>query len=291
MTDKAHDPTTTGLAPHAPGEDTPDPTRDLSDIKAMKLVVMDSAELATRAAERAATAAFELRGATSQLVGSQQKQRKFATILLLACGTLMLVAAGVFGAMSWLIQARVKQLDTMLLAVGKRVVDMDSAMESASGMQEALQAMVAKQETMTGLQSKIDARLEEAIKSAQSAPELTAKQLEGKTQEMGKQVQSLDGRLQAQTRALSGLTAQMKGLQGAMGDSSTLRREVEAQLKQQRERQAAEAAAKVASGAAVRAKEAMLQYPRLPVADKDKSVAKVADKVAEKTAEKATDKP
>jgi chromosome segregation ATPase len=166
----------------------------------------------------------------------------------------------------------VNQLDEMVLAVGKRVVGMDASMESVGAVQEALQALLLKQEAIAALQVKIDARLDEAIKSTQGMPELTAKQVDLKTQAMSQQVTAMDGRLKAQAGALSTLSSQMKGLQGALGDSGVARREMEAQLRKQRESQNADAAATSAAAAAaataVRNRERMLQYPRAQPADK-----------------------
>jgi hypothetical protein len=258
--DAALDPTLSGGATDMPPE--------MQDMQAMRAVMMDSAELATRAADKAATFAGELRGASKQMLGSYASQRKFAIVMLAVCGSLMLVASGVFGAMAWRLQSRVAALDAMVLAVGKRVVEMDASMESVGAVQDALTAMVAKQDVLAGVQGKIDGRLEEAIKTAQGVPELTARQVDGKTQAMSKQVQSLDARLQAQASTLRTLSGQMQGLQGALGDASSLRREVEIQLRQQRERLAADASAKAAAANSARKSDAMLQYPRPQPADK-----------------------
>ena len=234
----------------------------------MKLVLMDSAELASRVANVAADAGVDLRVASNKLTKSYEQQRKLLMLLIAIFGGVMIVACGVFATMAWRLQSRVSQLDTMVLAVGKRVVGMDASMESVGAVQEALQAMVVKQEEMTALQSKIDARLEEAIKSTQGVPELTAKQIDSKTQEMSKQVQLLDGKLQAQANVLKTLSGQMKGLQGSVTDAGGLRRELEAQQRQQRERQAAEAAAAANSTNVARNRERMLQYPRAQPAEK-----------------------
>ena len=234
----------------------------------MKLVLMDSAELASRAANMAADAGVDLRIASKKLTMSFEQQRKLLLLLIAVFGGLMIVACGVFATMAWRLQSRVAQLDSMVLAVGKRVVGMDASMESVGAVQQALQEMVVKQEAMTSLQSKIDARLEEAIKSAQGVPELTAKQIDGKTQEMKKQVEMLDGKLQAQANVLKTLSGQMKGLQGSVTDASGLRRELEAQQRQQRERQAADTAAAANATNVARNRERMLQYPRAPALDK-----------------------
>ena len=236
--------------------------------KDIRLVIMDSAELATRAAGLAADAGIQLRSVSKELQVVTHSHRKFSLVLVVVCGSLMLVAGGVFAALAWRLQARVNQLDEMVLAVGKRVVGMDASMESVGAVQEALQALLAKQEAIAGLQEKIDGRLDEAIKSTQGMPELTAKQVDLKTQAMSQQVTAMDSRLKAQANALSTLSTQMKGLQGALGDSGAVRRELEVQARQQRERQNADAAANSAAAAAVRNRERMLQYPRAQPTDK-----------------------
>jgi len=259
----------TGDAPDIdPALKSADQALDDHEMIDMKLVLMDSAELATRVANVAADAGVDLRVASNKLTMSYEQQRKLLILLIAIFGGLMIVACGVFATMAWRLQSRVSQLDTMVLAVGKRVVGMDASMESVGAVQQALQELLVKQEAMTSLQSKIDARMEEAIKSTQGVPELTAKQIDGKTQEMSKQVQLLDGKLQAQANVLKTLSGQMKGLQGSVTDASGLRRELEAQQRQQRERQAAEAAAAANNTNVVRNRERMLQYPRAQPAEK-----------------------
>ena len=264
----AGSPTTGDAAGADPAHKTSDQAIDDHEMIDMKLVLMDSAELATRVANVAADAGVDLRVASNKLTMSYEQQRKLLILLIAIFGGLMIVACGVFAAMAWRLQSRVAQLDTMVLAVGKRVVGMDASMESVGAVQQALQELLVKQEAMTSLQSKIDARMEEAIKSTQGVPELTAKQIDGKTQEMKKQVEMLDGKLQAQANVLKTLSGQMKGLQGSVTDASGLRRELEAQQRQQRERQAAEAAAATNSTNVARNRERMLQYPRAQPAEK-----------------------
>ena len=91
-------------APASPGEDVAmTDAQTLADMKDMKLVVMDSAELATRAASLAANAGLDLRNATKdllhgnvQMLASNKKQSKFAIILLASAASLMLLTAALF---------------------------------------------------------------------------------------------------------------------------------------------------------------------------------------------------
>ncbi len=239
-------------------------SNDSEEMTDMKLAMMDSAELATRAAGLAATAGGDLRQASRDLVASYRMQRNLSVALLIVAGTLMVGSVGVFAFMGQRMQSRIAQLDEMVLAVGKRVVGMDASMESVGAVQDALRELLAKQEASAGLQAKIDTRLEEAIKSSEGVPERTAAQLDGKTQTMVKQVQALDARLQAQAAALNRMASQMQGLQGAVGDTGAVRRELETQARLQRERQTADAAATAAAAAAVRNRDRMVSYPRAP---------------------------
>jgi chromosome segregation ATPase len=178
----------------------------------------------------------------------------------------MLVAATVFAAMTVSLKSRINQLDTMVGAVGKRVVELDASMELVGSVNEALQEMVSKQEGLTNMQGKLEARLDEAIKNSQSVPEQTAKQVDAKGQVLAKQVQGMDGRLQQQANALKTLSTQLQNLQGAVGETGGLKREMEAIAKLQRERQSAETTATTQAAAATvsaaRQREKMIQYPR-----------------------------
>lgn len=226
----------------------------------MKVVVMDSAELATRAAGLAAEAGINLRTAVKDLGVVNRKQNKWTTILLGVAGSLMLITAVLFAIMSMRIQARVAMLDEMMVAVGKRVAEMDATLELVGGAQEALKTVAVKQGEMVASQARIDERLEQVLKNAQNVPEQTAKQVETRIQGLSKQVSAIESRLQAQASSSQRMASQLQSMQGALGDASAVKRELEAMARQQRERQAQENAQ--AAQAAARARERLVQYPR-----------------------------
>lgn len=243
--------------------------QSVADMKDMKLVVMDSAELATRAASLAANAGLDLRNATKELLQGGQammkgnkRQGKMSMILVAVAGTLMLLAGILFVFMSLRLQGRIAQLDEMVLAVGKRVVEMDASLELVGGAQEAIKNVLTKQTEMAAAQAKIDARLEEVIKNAQGVPEQTAKQVEARIQALSKQVAGLDARFAAQSAATNKMVGQVQSMQGALGDASAMKRDLEAMARQQRERQSSEAGRAAQEAAAARARENMVQYPR-----------------------------
>jgi len=250
----------------------------------MIMFVLESAELASRSANLATHAGEHMRSVIVQLEDAQKKQRKHTLIIFGVAGGLMLIASMVFAGMSISLKSRINQLDTMVSAVGKRVVELDASMELVGSVNDALQEMVGKQEGIADAQVKLENKIGESIKSAQGVPEETAKQLDAKNQILAKQVQSLDGRLQSQANAINSLSNIMKNVQGSMTDSNALKREMESLARIQRERQtlelqastqansaAAQAAnlaaqqtaqANAAAAAAARQRERMVQYPR-----------------------------
>jgi hypothetical protein len=196
-TDKKHD-------DHAPAKmSTPSPVQSHEEeLEGIKMLALDSAELATRSANLATHAGEHMKSVIVKLETAQAKQRKHTLIIFGAAGGLMMIAAMVFAGMAISLKSRINQLDVMVSAVGKRIGELDASMEMVGSVNDALQEMVRKQQGIADAQSKLEARIGESIKSSQGVPEETAKQLDAKKQILAKQVQSLDGRLQAQANAI-----------------------------------------------------------------------------------------
>lgn len=250
---------TEAVAEHNAAADT------AQELDLIKSVVLDSAELATRSASLATTAGTDMRQATELMVKTHAKQRKQALIMVITAGALMLITACVFAGVSISLFSRLKMVDGMLLAVGKRVTELNNTMETVASANEALQNLVEQQAENRKLQEKLESRLDEIAKATQGLPDAAAKQLDEKGQAIVKQVQSMDGRLQSQAASLQRLSQQMQTLQGQVTDSGQkLRNEVENMTRQQRERAQAEQAAARAAAQKQKDKEQALQYPRLP---------------------------
>lgn len=246
--------------------DPEESARAAKELRDIKVVVLDSAELATRSASLATTAGLDIKAATDKMLVVQGAHRKHNMVFLGIAGLIVLLAAGVLGATVATQYTRLKQIDAMLLAVGKRVTELDATLETVSSVNEALNTMVKQQEEAQKAQGKLESRLDDVIKNTQSMPEEAAKQFESKGQALVKQVQGMDGRLQAQANALRNLDQQLKAMQNQMSDSGQkIRQEVENLGRQQKERQQAEQAAVKAAAAAQQSKaaaERSLQYPR-----------------------------
>ena len=250
---------------------------DVDEIEGLKMVMLDSAELATRSANLAVGSAENMKKATHNLVDLMKVNKKQHQIMLGIAGGLMFVTAIVFATSIFTLKSRINQMDAMLASLSKRVVELNDSMEMVGSVNEGLQAMVSKQDDITKMQGNLEARLNEAIKNTESVPEKTAQQVGEKGQVLAAQVKSLEGRFVQQSKAMNALANQVGGLQGVVGETGGFKKEMETLARLQRERQVAENAlaskaaaqstatanaANAAALAAAKQREKMVQYPR-----------------------------
>jgi DNA repair exonuclease SbcCD ATPase subunit len=251
----------------------PNAVSDNDELEGIKMVALESAELATRSANLAVGAGENMKKATHNLEELMKVNKKQHQILLGIAGGLMFITAIVFATSIFTLKSRINQMDAMLASLSKRVVELNDSVEMVGSVNEGLQAMVAKQDDITKMQGSLEKRLNEAIKNTESVPEKTAQQVGEKGQILAAQVKSLEGRFVQQSKALNALANQVGGLQGAVGETGSFKKEMEALARLQRERQAAENtvtikaaasnnAANQAALAAAKQRERMVQYPR-----------------------------
>ena len=246
---------------------------DNDELEGIKMVALESAELATRSANLAVGAGENMKKATHNLEELMKLNKKQHQILLaIACG-LMFITALVFATSIFSLKSRITQMDAMLASLSKRVVELNDSIELVGSVNEGLQQMVSKQDDMTKMQSSLETRLADAIKKSESVPERTAQQVGEKGQVLADQVKSLEGRFVQQSRAMNALASQVTGLKGAVGETGGFKKEMETLASLQKERQAADnmVAAKAAANNnaanqaalnAVKQREKMVQYPR-----------------------------
>ena len=246
---------------------------DNDELEGIKMVALESAELATRSANLAVGAGENMKKATHHLEELMKLNKKQHQILLaIACG-LMFITALVFATSIFSLKSRITQMDAMLASLSKRVVELNDSIELVGSVNEGLQQMVSKQDDMTKMQSSLETRLADAIKKSESVPERTAQQVGEKGQVLADQVKSLEGRFVQQSKAMNALASQVTGLKGVVGETGGFKKEMETLASLQKERQAADnmVAAKAAANNnaanqaalnAVKQREKMVQYPR-----------------------------
>jgi len=240
--------------------------RAYEQYQALAKAVLDSAEIASRSAEAALSVSHAMQLATTQFKEMGDTGFKKARLLLAIGGGVMVVCLLFFLIMGVRMVSRINQLDVMMEAVGKRVVDLNSGMESLEGINRSIKDLTAKQTELTkaqnDIESRIDAQLKQSESLVQKVPSETAKQVAATSDTLKREVQSLNGKLQSQASAVQNLGNEVKSLKGAVGNVDALKRDVEALVTLQRERYLE--ALQKNNAAAV--KERSLQYPRVPPA-------------------------
>jgi len=251
--------------------------RAYQQYQSLAKAVLDSAELANRSAEAAMSAGSQLRQATTDFRTLTDSGQKKAMLLLGITGAVLVVCLLFFLTMGVRLVSRINQLDTMITAVGKRVVELNSGMDSLNSVNQTVQELAGKQAELTQAQSQIESRIDAALKQSESlvqkVPAETAKQVAATNDNLTKQVQSLNGRLQSQANAVQALGSEVKAMKNTVANVENLNRDVQALVTLQKERYL-EALQK---NNAQTARERAVQYPRVPASA---PAAKAAEPVA-----------
>ena len=214
--------------------------RAYQQYQSLAQVVLDSADIASKSAESAAAASRNMHKATTEFKELTQVGHKKALILLGATGGLMLICLIFFLVMGVRMNSRINQLDTMMLAVGKRVVDLNVGLESLDVINRSIESLTAQQFEQAKNQGQIETRISDALKKSetmvQTVPGETAKQVAATSDNLLKQVQAINGRLQSQAGAVQSLGNEVKALKGAVGNVEKLNSDVQALVTLQKER-------------------------------------------------------
>jgi methyl-accepting chemotaxis protein len=214
--------------------------RAYQQYQSLAQVVLDSADIASKSTEAAAAASRDLHKATRDFKNLTESGHKKAMILLGATSGVLLICLIFFLVMGVRMNSRINQLDTMMLAVGKRVVDLNVGLESLDTINRSIEGLTAQQVEQAKSQGLLEGRINDALKKSetmvQTVPGETAKQVAATSDNLVKQVQGINARLQTQASAVQSLGNDVKALKGAVGNVDKLNRDVEALVTLQKER-------------------------------------------------------
>ena len=129
-------------APAAPAGPSVD-ERAYQQYQALAQTVLDSADIASKSAESALAVSGQLRKATIELTALTDVGHKKARLLLAIGAGAMVVCTLFFLIMGVRLVGRINQLDAMVEAVGKRVIELNVAMESIEGVNRSVQDVAA----------------------------------------------------------------------------------------------------------------------------------------------------
>lgn len=214
--------------------------RAFAQYKALSQAVLDSAEIASKAAEAAMTSGNDLRLASQHLREIADAGHKKARVLLAITAGFMLLCLMFFLIMGVRLVSRVHQLDVALDATAQKVAEMQVGLETLEKLSHGLTEMSQRQAELTKNQGAIEGRIDAALKQTeamtQKVPTETAKQVASKSDSMMRQVQSVGSGLQAQSKAVQDLSKEVQSLKTGLGQVDNLKRDVEALVTLQRER-------------------------------------------------------
>lgn len=214
--------------------------RAYQQYQSLAQVVLDSADLATQSAEAAASVSSQLRQTTADFKELTEDGHKKARILLAITGGVLVISLIFFLIMGVRLVSRINQLDAMLTAVGKRVVELNTGMESLEGVNQSVKELASQQLALTKSQGQIEGRIDASLKQSESlvqkVPSETAKQVAATGDSVMRQVQGINAKLQTQANAVQSLGNEVKSLKSAVGNVDGLKRDVEALVTLQKER-------------------------------------------------------
>jgi hypothetical protein len=172
-------------------------------------VVLGSAEVSTRSAEVAANISQEMRSVMKTVNEMSSKNILHSRIILIGLLSFLVIAVGSFFAISTRLQQNIRQLDSLSLAVGKRVVELDATLATFGDATRGLGDTTEKLDSMEERQIKLDEKFQEKMDAldkvfvkmpdqiAGQVNGLTDKNLDAKLKDLQKNIQALDAKVQA----------------------------------------------------------------------------------------------
>jgi hypothetical protein len=142
-------------------------------LESLMTIVLDAAEVANRSASHVTTTGGQLNKAAEKLIDGAQRTSNQSKVVLALVAAVLVGCAGTFSFIAVQLQAKVEQLDEMMLAVGKRAVDLKRRMESMDDINTQLTELNLKQESTQSVQQAIEDKIATIIDIAKGAPKKT----------------------------------------------------------------------------------------------------------------------
>jgi len=128
-------------------------------LESLMSIVLDAAEVANRSASHVTTTGGQLNKAAEKLIDGAQKTSNQSKIVLALAAAVLVGCGGTFSFIAVQLQSKVEQLDEMMLAVGKRAVDLKRRMESMDDIHTQLTELNLKQENTQSVQQAIEDKI------------------------------------------------------------------------------------------------------------------------------------
>jgi len=182
-------------------------SRQLEDLTG---VVLSSAEVSTRSAEVAANISEEMRSVMLKVDDMSKRNVLHSRVMLVGLLSFLMIAVGTFFAISTRLQQNIRQLDTLSLAVGKRVVELDATIaafgDATHGLGDTTEKLDGMEDRQVKLDGKFETKMDDLTKMFNKMPEQIAGQVNGQSEK------SLDAKLQNLQKSIQAVEAKMQAL-------------------------------------------------------------------------------
>jgi hypothetical protein len=265
-------------------------------IEELTSVVLDSAEVSTRSASIAADVSTTMRAVVSKIQENNRRNVMHSRIMLGAFSACLLVAIGIFFAVTLKMTKSIKELDTMVYAMAKRVIEVDASLNAIGKTNSDFSEITDKQEVLNVTQTQVAKRLEEISKTMSAMPtvvvdqsnkanDMKFKDMQKQLAAFEKKLESVDSSVQSVNKAASARITPPAGpsTQVLLNEIQKLKADLNSSLQtRERNQSAAEAAAaKAIEKASMQAEKASAQ------AEKASMKATAAAEAARLSADKA----
>ena len=170
-------------------------------IEELTSVVLDSAEVSTRSASIAADVSATMRAVVSKIQENNRRNVMHSRIMLGAFCACLLIAMAIFFAITMKMTKSIKELDTMVYAMAKRVIEVDASLTAIGKTNSDFSEITEKQDEVITTQTQVAKRLDELGKSLATMPMVVAteanKSSDLKFKDMQKQLSTLESKLQS----------------------------------------------------------------------------------------------
>lgn len=231
--------------------------------------VLDAAELANRGAQAAASVTADLQRASDTLQTTQSSVRRQSYVVMGVVSLVTLLSLMFIVVTGIRMNSRINQLDATLLAVAQRAVALNEGLGSLETINESVGKLAGQVEVLARATGEVGTRLDQTAKQSETLasqiPAKTAEQVAASSQNLARQFEGLNTRLQAQSAAVQALGRDVQALKSATANVEKLNRDVQALVTLQRERylEAVQRNTAATSANTNTERDRTLQYPRV----------------------------
>ena len=239
--------------PDSPEPDSPTAENLTESLEQLLPGVLEIAEATNSAAEVSLKSSAALQEGLNQvklqvnaLNAASEKSAVLASRVMIGAISALVISVFLYSFIAFQLASRVTQVDSMLVAVSKRVVQMNSALETFEQLRFSMNKLSTTQAQFSERQMLLIEAVSRTEVSARSlateVPDMAAQQVGLKTDQIVAQVTSLGKDLEGQgtivstlSKSVGALGRQMKSLEGQVDNVKQLNADVEALIALERE--------------------------------------------------------